>query len=345
MSKSLFRTLALVIAMTSAIAFTSPVEAQGRGTVLVTAKRANIRASANEKSKVLAQVTSGMNLDLLAVQGEWFHVRVPVGGMRVEAYISKKVAKVVGPSTSAPPASFSAAASAAPPAAAVPAPSVPTAAVASPARAMSSTPPPAQPPLVRNGISVAMTTGAVGTPLAPTMLHVIEMPEKVDSLVKAAAIVPQSDSGSGGGPDATFVWTADGVAASHTVSERRPTFTATFRDLRGLNPDDFAPVIVRLTPATSGVRLVAALRGRTDEASRSDADWDVVHDLKQDIIRSDVQRIDRGSMRITPVGDLPPGQYAIVMRLATKRKVAGAMLLGQDGEGQAFSLCWDFEVR
>jgi hypothetical protein len=190
-----------------------------------------------------------------------------------------------------------------------------------------------------------MNSGATGTPLAPTMLRIIQMPERVDSLGKAAAVMTQSAVTGGGGSDATFVWTADGVSAGRTVSERRPTFTATFRDLRGLNPDDFAPVIVRLMPATSGVRLVAALRGRPDENSRTEADWDVVHDLKQDIVRSDVQRIDRGAMRITPVGDLPPGQYAIVMRLATKRKVAGAMLLGSDGEGQAFSLCWDFEVK
>ena len=323
MKGSYWHTLALVIAMTSAVA------AQGRGTVLVTAKRANIRASASERSKVLAQVTAGMKLDLVSARGEWYQVRVPVGGVRVEAYISNKVAKVAATPSAAPaappreltPAPVSA--PAAPPHAAVEVPA--------PARALPSTPPPAQPPLVRNGISVSMTSGAIGTALSPSILRVIQMPEKVDSLVKAAAVVPQSASDAGAGPDATFVWTADGVAASRTVSERRPTFTATFRDLRGLNPDDFAPVIVRVTPATSGVRLVAALRGRADEASRTEADWDVVHDLKQDIIRTDVQRIDRGAMRITPVGDLPPGQYAIVMRLATKRKVAGAMLLGADG--------------
>ena len=333
MKKMYWQTLALVIAMTSAVA------AQGRGTVQVTAKRANIRASASERSKVLAQVTAGMDLDLVAARGEWYQVRVPVGGVRVEAFISKKVAKVTAAASEARPAP-SAPATSAPPAAAPPAAVVPA-----PVRPLPSTAPPAQPPLVRNGISVSMTSGSMGTPLAPTVLRVIQVPDKVDSLVKAAAIVPQSGGGTGASSDTTFVWTADGVAAGRAVSERRPTFTATFRDLRGLNPDDFAPVIVRLAPATSGVRLVAALRGRPDEASRTDADWDVVHDLKQDIIRSDVQRIDRGAMRITPVGDLPPGQYAIVMRLATKRKVAGAMLLGPDGEGQAFSLCWDFEVR
>lgn len=332
MKKFLWPTLALVIAMTSAVA------AQGRGIVQVTAKRANIRASASEKSKVLAQVTAGMDLDLVAARGEWYRVRVPVGGVRVDAYISKKVAKVTAAPSEAP--AVAPAAPVPPPAAVAPPPvTVPAA-----PRAVPSTPP-AQPPLVRNGISVAMTTGALGTPLAPTVLRVIEVPEKVDSLMKAAAIVTTSSAETSPGSDMTFVWTADGVGATRAVSQRRPTFTATFRDLRGLNPDDFAPVIVRLTPATSGLRLVAALRGRPDEATRTDADWDVVHDLKQDIVRSDVQRIDRGSMRITPVGDLPPGQYAIVMRLATKRKVAGAMLLGPDGEGQAFSLCWDFEIK
>lgn len=337
-----WRAIALVFVMSGAVAAREsaqvPVPAQGasteHGTVRVTVARANIRAEASETSKVLAQVTQGMELDLLKVEGDWFYVRVPVSGLRVDAYISKKVAKL---STSSPPPTLGPARSGAAPG--------PGAATRS--GSTSAAPRPSA-PVDRDGMSVVMTVGDVSTPLERSTLRVIQISEKADSLAKIAPVVPATGSGAGRAGDAsavTFVWVADEAAASRVVTDRRPSFLAVFKDLPGLNPEDLAPVLVRLTPAASGVRLVAALRGRADQASRTDPDWDVVRDLKQDIIRTDVQKVDRGNVRITPVADLPPGEYAVVLRLASKRKVAGSALLGSEGEGRVFSVAWDFAVR
>jgi hypothetical protein len=259
----------------------------------------------------------------VAVEGDWFHVRVPVSGLRVNAYISKKVAKISTPST--PPAPASAAASGGSPSA-----------------------PPPSVPADRSGMSVVMTVGEVSAPLLPRPLRVVQISDKADSLSKIASLVPATGQAAGRAGDAsavTFVWVADEAAARRVVADRRPSFLAVFKDVPGLNPEDLAPVLVRLTPAASGVRLIAALRGRADQASRTDPDWDVVHDLKQDIVRSDLQKLDRGDMRLTPAADLPPGEYAIVLRLASKRKVAGSAVLGTDGEGRVFSVAWDFAVR
>jgi hypothetical protein len=292
------------------------------GTVRVTASKANIRSEASETSKVLAQVSQGMELELLSVEGDWFHVRVPVSGLRVEAYISKKVAKIGTPS----PPPNSAAPSSGPPSA-LPQP-----------RASAD----------RNSLSVVMTVGDVSTPLLPRALRVVQIGDKADSLSKIASVVPATGDGTSHAGDAspvTFVWVADEVAARRVVPDKRPSFLATFKDVPGLNPEDLAPVLVRLTPAASGVRLIAALRGRADQASRTDPDWDVVRDLKQDIVRTDLQKLDRGNIRLTPTADLPPGEYAIVLRLASKRKVAGSAVLGPEGEGRVFSIAWDFAVR
>lgn len=296
--------------------------APGNGTVRVTAARANIRAEASETSKVLAQVSQGMELELVSVEGDWFQVRVPVSGLRLNAFISKKVAKI---STPSPPPASAAASGGSP-----------------------SAPPQPPAPANRNGMSVVMTVGDVSTPLLPRGLRVIQIEAKADSLSKIAAIVPATGAAPGGAGDAsmvTFVWVTDEAAARRVVADRRPSFLAVFKDLPGLNPEDLAPVLVRLTPAASGVRLIAALRGRADQASRTDPDWDVVHDLKQDIVRTDLQKLDRGDMRLTPTADLPPGEYAIVLRLASKRKVAGSAVLGTDGEGRVFSLAWDFGIK
>lgn len=325
--KELLRLLTPVAALAFAAAFASPAMAQDRGTVKVTVARANIRAEASEKSKVLAQVTQGMELDLIAAEGDWFHVRVPVSGLRVDAYISKKVSKI---GTPPPPAT--------------PAPMVGAPTTGTPKSATSM----ATSPVDRSGMSVVMTAGSTSTPLAVRPLHVVAVPDKIDTLTKAAAVVPATSGPVGRDADdatATYVWVADGSAATQVVTERRPSFLGVYKDLVGLNPDDLMPVLVKVTPAASGVRLVAALRGKGDQASRTDLDWDVVRDLKQDIVKTDIQRVERGGVKITPVADLTPGQYAIVYRLASKKKVAGATLLGREGEGRVFGLAWDFEVK
>jgi len=296
------------------------------GTVRVTASKANIRSEASETSKVLAQVSQGLELELLSVDGDWFHVRVAVSGLRVDAYISKKVARISRPSSTPAP----------PPASVAPSAGSPSAPL--PPRASAD----------RYAMSVVMTVGDVSTPLLPRALRVIQIGDKADSLSKIAPVVPATGDGTGRAGDAapvTFVWVADEATARRVVADRRPSFLATFKDVPGLNPEDLAPVLVRLTPAPSGVRLIAALRGRADQASRTDPDWDVVHELKQDIVRSDLQKLDRGTMRLTPTVDLPPGEYAIVLRLASKRKVAGSAMLGTEGEGRVFSVAWDFAVK
>jgi hypothetical protein len=341
-----WRAITVVVIMAAAAAAREPMQMSARGqgvmpgaarepgqepapehgTVRVTAARANIRSEASETSKVLAEVSQGMELELLAVEGDWFHVRVPVSGLRVEAYISKKVARISKPSTTpAPPPASVAASGGSPPA-----------------------PPPPSTSADRNGMSVVMTAGDVSTPLLPRALRVIQIADKADSLSKIASLVPATGEGTGRAGDAspvTFVWVADEAAARRVVADRRPSFFAIFKDVPGLNPEDLAPVLVRLTPAASGVRLVAALRGRADQASRTDPDWDVVRDLKQDIVRTDLQKLDRGTMRLAPTADLAPGEYAIVLRLASKRKVAGSAVLGTEGEGRVFAIAWDFAVR
>ena len=275
-----------IVALTSA-----GLVAQDEASVKVTVPRANIRSEANDRAPVLTQVPSGTLLQLISVEGDWFHVRVPVGSIRIDAYISRKVSAL----TSAPGA----------PAAAPP--------------ATTPTPTPA-PAGVVDGMSVAVDLSGTSTWVTP---H----PAKV------------SRAGQ------TWAWVVDGSAADRVFDDRRPSFIVVFKDVPGVSPDDLAPMLVRLTPAASGGRLVASARGSADLASRAAADWDLSKDLKQDVVRSENQLLDRGAVKIRPAADLPAGQYAVVLRPSSKKKLAGATVLSSSGEGHAFALAWDFTIR
>ncbi len=67
--------------------------------VKVTVPKANVRSEPSEKAPILQQVTPDDVIELREELDGWFKVLLPpnpaLGGARVEAYISKKVAKIV----------------------------------------------------------------------------------------------------------------------------------------------------------------------------------------------------------------------------------------------------------
>ncbi len=306
--------IALAATMTSA---------QEKGSVKVTSAIANIRAAANETSQVLTQVKLDTVLELIAVEGDWFHVRVPVGPVRVEAYVSKKVSKLDSPPVPAPGAKAPAA-----------------------TRPASSGPPP--PPTSRYSMSVVLTIGAASNQMPFSTTRTIHLSDRIDTLSKSAPTLPAGDAvtaGTNPSSQITFAWVLDGASSGQVVTDRRPSFLVMFSEVPGLSPDDLAPALVRVWSSASGVRLVGAIRGRVDSASHPDADWDVVRDLKQDVVKTEALVVDRGGVKLTPAADLPPGDYAIVVRPSTRRKLSGASVLGNTGAGRVFSLVWDFTVK
>jgi hypothetical protein len=66
--------------------------------VRVTVPKANVRSEPSDKAPVLQQATPKDQIEWKATEGDWFKVLLPpnpaLGGARVEAYISKKVAKL-----------------------------------------------------------------------------------------------------------------------------------------------------------------------------------------------------------------------------------------------------------
>ncbi|MFI5178037.1 MAG: SH3 domain-containing protein [Vicinamibacterales bacterium] len=312
MSASRLAQITTAMVMSAAV-----LAAQDGGAVKITVPRANVRSEASEKAPVLTQVTSGTVLVLVGVEGDWFHVRLPMGGLRIDAWVSKKVATLVPPVGEPAPTPVTPAPAAAPP----PAGSV-------------------------DGMSVALASAGSSAWMTPHPARIARVGAKLDALTALAGAVPAADAPAP--PDKNvqaWAWIVPGGAADRVLEDRRPTFAIVFKDVPGVSPDDLTPLLVRLTSVPSGGRLIAASRGSADLQSRTAADWDPGKDLKQDVVKSDVQIAERGAARLQPAGDLPPGQYAIVLRPTSKKKLAGATVLSSSGEGRVLALAWDFAVR
>jgi hypothetical protein len=305
--------LALLIALVAA-----PAVWGQTGSVRVTVRRANVRAEPSEKGPILTQATSGSLFPLIRVEGDWFRVLIPVGTGRVEAYVSRRVSILVKEEAAATPAR--------------------------------GTPPlarPDRPSETRDGMSVALHADSETIWLTPAATKVIRVPETDDSIATLAALMPAAPPPlpSAGAMRVTYVWTVDGRSAARVVEHRRPTLAVLFKDIPGVNPDDVTPAIVRLPPTAWGARVVTAVRGRADQASRTGADWDVNREMRQDLVRAETTVAERGAVRLRPAVDLSPGEYAVVIRPNGRRRLSGASVLSTSGEGRIFNLVFEFAVK
>ena len=170
----------------------------------------------------------------------------------------------------------------------------------------------------------------------------------MDSARAAAVALP---IGQGAPPPATgssqitYVWVTDQASSSRVISDPRAAFAVQYKEVPGVSPDDFAPALVRLTGTPSGVRVVAVLRGRADQASRRPLDWDIVKDLKYELVKAAVDQAERGVASLHPAAALEPGEYAIVLRPAGSKKFSGTSVLSDTGEGRALNVIWAFTVK
>ena len=344
----------LTISLIAVLLSAGTAAAQGTGTIRVTAARANVRSAPDQKSSILARVPAGTVFQLRAVQGDWYRVQLPGGAARnarANAFISKKVSKMVAtaaapapsPAGKPAPASEPPAAASAPVPAALPPPMPVTEPVS---RTLPVPPAPVIAPVSRDGMSVALQTAGGPTFLASSSAHVSRMLEKVDAIPAFAKNVTDEGSGAAatGSTAITYTWTVE-PAAGRAVDEARPMFSVLYRDIPGVSPDDVIPVIVRLSATATGARFVGAARGRADEAARPGAEWDLTREWRQDVVRSVVEVIGRGAARIQPSSNLEPGEYAVVLRLTERKKLPGSTVLSPSGEGKLFAAVWAFSVR
>lgn len=280
------------------------------GTVRVTAARANVRQSPNDRAAILTQVPYGTELEMTGVEGDWYRVYVPIGAIRIEAYVARSVARPI----SGPPGA---------PAASAAAPTVVHAeGISMGAR-------------VAGGIKWLDAVPARAVPLVERYRTITEL-AKSPSLNAAA-------SGDGASLDInstelTWAWVIARDAPA-TLTEARPAFVASYRDAPGVNINELTPAIVKLVPAADRWAVVTMARGRAD------ADWNPLRDFQQESIKVEVVAAAVGTMNVRLTAPLAPGDYAFVLRPAFLKRYPGAEVLSDGGVGSVLSVAWPFRIR
>ena len=192
-------------------------------------------------------------------------------------------------------------------------------------------------------MSVALNSGGTTGWVASHPIQLRRVATRLDSLRSLAVALAPADAEDR--DVQTWAWTLAGSSSDRVLDTARPGFVVVFKNVPGVNADDLVPMIVRLSPTSSGGRLIAASRGTSDLSSRTAVDWDPSKDLKQDVVRSDMRTLEPGTVTLTPSADLPSGQYAVVLRPAGKKKLSGATILSSNAEGRVLGLAWDFAIK
>jgi hypothetical protein len=297
------------------IAMGASIAAAQRGSVKVTTARANVRQTPSDRGTVVSQVPYGTVLDLAAIEGDWYRVYVPIGNLRVEAYLSKKVATLVSP---------------------------PAGETAAPATAAAAAP----------GISMAADARGRTTWLtaaAARAVPVAERPKTLAALAGSPAVV-QAAAGRATLPEdpateITWVWIVDRTGPLATLDDRRPSFFAAYNAAPGVNISDLTPAIVRLAPAGNQLFVAAMAPGRADAAARTERDWTIARDLQQDLIKAQVVAAAAGTMNVRLTAPLMPGDYALVLRPAFQKGYPGREVLTDEGIGSVMSVLWPFTIK
>jgi hypothetical protein len=146
-------------------------------------------------------------------------------------------------------------------------------------------------------------------------------------------------------PKVTYVWGVPGPGSSNVLQSASPTFTADFSRVLGVTPDDYAPAIVKLTPAQNTCRILGATQGKADARSSPAADWQIYSNFLEERVNSQVQKLAPGKYKISPSSELAAGEYAVVLRPGSKTKnFSGGDVARGQGDGLMFDTVWTFQI-
>jgi hypothetical protein len=146
-------------------------------------------------------------------------------------------------------------------------------------------------------------------------------------------------------PTVTYVWGVPGPVSANVLQTSTPTFAVSFANAPGVNPDEFAPLIVKLTPAQNTCRLVGATRGKQDAGSHDAADWEIYSSFVENRVAVNLQKSKPGEYQMTPQSALLPGEYAVVLRpVSRNEKFSGGDVARGQGAGLMFDSAWTFQV-
>jgi len=143
----------------------------------------------------------------------------------------------------------------------------------------------------------------------------------------------------------TYVWGVPGPASSNVLQSASPSFTVDFSRALGVTPDDYAPAIVKLTPAQNTCRIIGATQGKADAQSSPAADWQIYSNFLEERVNAQVQKLAPGKYKISLTSELAAGEYGVVLRPVSKSKnFSGGDVLRAQGDGLMFDAVWTFQI-
>jgi hypothetical protein len=146
-------------------------------------------------------------------------------------------------------------------------------------------------------------------------------------------------------PKVTYVWGVPGPASTNVLRSGTPAFTVDFSRAMGVTPDDYAPAIVKLTPAQNTCRIVGATQGKEDARSSPAADWQIYSHFLEERVTVQSQKLASGKYKISPASELAPGEYGVVLRPLSKEKnFSGGDVARAQGDGLMFDSIWTFQI-
>jgi hypothetical protein len=146
-------------------------------------------------------------------------------------------------------------------------------------------------------------------------------------------------------PTVTYVWGVPGPASGNVLQTSKPAFTVDFSRTIGINPDDYEPAIVKLTPAQNTCRIVGATQGKEDVRSTPAADWQMYSHFLEEGVATTPQKLGPGKYKIAANSELFPGEYGVVLRPVSKtKKFSGGDVARAQGDGLMFDAIWTFQI-
>lgn len=147
-------------------------------------------------------------------------------------------------------------------------------------------------------------------------------------------------------PAITYVWGVPGPTSATVLQKYLPTFAVNFANAPGIQPDEFEPTLVRLTPAQNTCRIVGATQGKEDASGGVAADWEVYSNFLEERVPASAEKAKPGEYKLKPNSPLLPGEYAVVLRPVVKtKKFAGGDVARGQGNGFVFVAVWPFQVQ
>ena len=147
-------------------------------------------------------------------------------------------------------------------------------------------------------------------------------------------------------PTLTYVWALPAATGPTFATGSTPRFAINFAGVAGVNAEEYAPEIVRLTTTPNNWRLVGATEGKQDQLSNPALDWAVYSSFVEDRVGVNGQKLGSGNWEVSPTAALAPGQYGVVVRpVSSSKKFKGQDVGSNRGDGQLFNSVWPFEVK